>query len=253
MSANVTPIRPPPMPEPGWVWNGQSWVWLGPHPDHPIWPPEPPRPPFCPPRPDCAPPSCFSKIAKAEACWDQSQELYEFLTKVISDIFANDPSIIPSPPPGSGSGPIIGVTDGSTAAPGEVGEVLILTTPGNFSVPVQGGAVFQTVVSGLTLSPGDWDVQAYCNISGVIMGGIMQLSPAPPEANGNNMFAFLVSYTQIAEGDVGAEQGLTLVSMVTPMSVAQPTLLPFSIIIVPGAVTPQTGTYTLTVVARRMR
>jgi hypothetical protein len=138
---------------PGWRWNGSEWCWWQPHPEHPIWPPQPP---VCPPPPSgCAPPGCFDWIAKAQACWDQSQDLEAFLTQVITDIFTQNPGIIPPPPPSAGTGPIIGVTDGSDAAPGEVGEWMTSQVTGTISQNA-GLATYQT----LTLTPGDWDCWA---------------------------------------------------------------------------------------------
>lgn len=168
-NGNVTPIRQPPVsvdPQHGWVWDGSNWQWW-PHAEHPIWPPQPPFP--CPPQPGCGPqpmpPSCFSQVAKADACWDQSQSLYNLVSKVVMDIFTKNPGIIPPPPATAGSGPIIGVTDGSTAAPGEVGELLTQTTNGTMSTGTPG-----ITGAAITLTPGDWNVQSEITISDLTAG-----------------------------------------------------------------------------------
>lgn len=162
------PMRPPGPPQAdvcqevdGWWWDGRQWLWVAgpscpppPCPPH-VWPPSSPCPP--------GPPDCGSKIAKADACWDASKELYDFLYKVISDIFANDPSIIPTPPPSGGGGgggstglvgPWTGDTSGNPAAAGDVGEYVTNTVTGTLS-QTNG---FATTFSALTLTAGDWDV-----------------------------------------------------------------------------------------------
>jgi hypothetical protein len=156
-----------PAPQDGsWVWNGTDWCWV--FPSHPIWPTPPgpmPCPPFPPSQQCCpSPPSCFSELAKWNACWDQSQSLEQFLTKVITDIFTQNPDIIPSPPPSAGSGPIIGVTDGSSAAPGEVGEFLSQSESGSFVATAGGGSA---VYAALTLTPGDWDVSSTVQLTNI--------------------------------------------------------------------------------------
>jgi hypothetical protein len=157
-------------PTDGWMWNGHAWVWVGgpppcpPAPCPPQFPPCPPAPcppqfPPCPPPGSCAPPQCTDWLAKIESCWDQSQDLEALLTKIITQIFTDDPSIIPPAPPSAGSGPIIGVTDGSDAAPGEVGEYVTLAVNGVLAANA-GLATYQA----LTLTPGDWDLWSYLDV-----------------------------------------------------------------------------------------
>lgn len=59
--------------------------------------------------------------------------------------------------PGLTVGPITGVTDGSVAGAGIVGEVLFAQQTDTWSVPIGGTPVTKTA-SPLTLTPGDWDV-----------------------------------------------------------------------------------------------
>ena len=221
--SNVTKLRhhdggaDHPWTHEGWMWNGTQWV------------PTPPFPPMCPP-PPCPPPSCFSHVAKADACWDQSKELYEFLTKVISDIFRCNPGLIPPPPPGTGTGPIIGVTDGSVAAPGEVGEVLCGSAVG--TIPA---GTLNSIVAPLTLTPGDWDVQYFMwaltpdsaqNLSAITFElsgtGIMPTNGTPvedPEAGGGT----LGSFSTDAVGSYINE--ITFASSTYQYSIAAPGLL----------------------------
>lgn len=170
-NGSVTPIRRPPpgaqqqdWDDSGWWWNGSNWV---PHPEHPIWPPQSGMP--CPPQPCPQPPSCFSAVAKAQSCYDQSQALYNLVSQVVSDIFAKNPGIIPTPPPGSSSAPIIGITDGTPAKAGEVGEYI--SGVANYSYPASAvGLVISGSVGPLVIPPGDWDVWLNGYTSGYVNG-----------------------------------------------------------------------------------
>lgn len=77
------------------------------------------------------------------------------------------------PANGAGSGtPLPGVTDGSDAAPGIVGEYVYGSTD-DYGVPTAGIAVansnvgtwYPTLAAQINLSPGDWDITAQANIS----------------------------------------------------------------------------------------
>jgi hypothetical protein len=54
-----------------------------------------------------------------------------------------------------------GVTDGSEALPGDVGELIEVNVD---QVPVGASAAAATQLAMLTLSPGDWDVQAFIDL-----------------------------------------------------------------------------------------
>lgn len=169
----------------GWMWNGTNWVWTGEHPHPPpppcppppcpphVWPPHHPRPPMPPPG-GCVPPDCTDWLAMMQKCWNDSQALTDFLEQVITDIFTNNPGIIPSPPPSAGSGPIIGVTDGSNAAPGEVGEFVQTSTIVSFTAAAQTQSINAAI-----LQPGDWD--AWCSFlpTAWVAGCQFILSPQP--------------------------------------------------------------------------
>lgn len=183
-NGNVTPIRqqvipagaPPPNVQPadmgGWSWDGSNWVWImnpiWPAPQPPPWPPQPCPPgctcPQCCPPVHCGPrpmpPSCFSAVAKAQACYSQSQALTALITQIINDIFTNNPGIIPTPPPTAQPGPLLGVTDGSVAAPGVVGEILRSVVTGTANTGGGSGIAAQTSFAAITLTPGDWNIQS---------------------------------------------------------------------------------------------
>src|SRR5215475_9336096 len=65
----------------------------------------------------------------------------------------------PPPVPPVITGPIIGVTDGTPAKPGEVGEYLMGTATGTFP-PTTGGTLTEVNTAPLVVPAGDWDVQA---------------------------------------------------------------------------------------------
>lgn len=74
----------------------------------------------------------------------------------------NSPVAGPGGGPGTGiTGPIIGVTDGSDAAPGQVGEFLHGVT----QIATSPGVTVLTTVSPLTVPAGDWDLWASMYLS----------------------------------------------------------------------------------------
>jgi hypothetical protein len=124
------------------------------------WPP-------CPP--PCPPADCFSGLAHLEQCYADVKRAEALLKQMIKDIIACDPGII-----GSGM-PIIGVTDGSDAQPGQVGEFVRLII-GNITIPA--AYLVQNVTLGV-LSPGDWDCWCSCSFTSFISDARMSLNPVP--------------------------------------------------------------------------
>lgn len=241
------PCPPPSNPYPGWVWNGCEWVCCDPpHPAHPIWPPQPCPPPM----PDCGPPSCFSAVAKANACWDQSQMLEDLIKKVLIDVIEDNPGIIPVPPPAPGTGPIIGVTDGSDAAPGEVGEFIASSTTVNFpSTPNN------AVVSAAVLQPGDWDCYAGFLPNAWLAGCVIGLSPVPAGVS-NAMPAQSGDATTSSTATIITESDAIVNCATARASVTVPTLMAFQIgtnFLLPAAAAPQAGSGTFRFAARRRR
>lgn len=88
-----------------------------------------------------------------------------------------DPRDLPAPSSSTSTiGPIIGVVDGSDAAPGEVGE--FITGIGFFTY-----AGYPNVSNGfltlLNVPPGDWDFTVSSSYTGLIDGSQFALSPKP--------------------------------------------------------------------------
>lgn len=240
--SNITPIRGPMpqwggggwqggQPNDGWEWNGSQWVWCG--------------PPPCPP-PQCGPPSPVSAVAQAQACYNQSQSLYNLVSQVVSDIFAKNPGIIPSPPPSAGSGPILGVTDGSDAQPGQVGEFVSASS----SIPYTAyPTATQVVVSSIVLQPGDWDVWGLVTFTTNIGIAALYLSPQPA-----GLSNAMVAINAVSAPGVQTQEMISLTIPTARASVAVPTLLAFTFAIYQNldAALPA-GTATFNVEARRTR
>jgi hypothetical protein len=119
----------------------------------------PPQMPFgCPPG---TPPSCFSELAALNACYNSVQMMEAILAKVMTDLVTNNKAVqdaIVAAIVASGSNvPLIGVTDGSNAQPGQVGE--FISNQLSVNIP----AAIQTIqVTALTIPAGDWDVWLSC-------------------------------------------------------------------------------------------
>lgn len=247
--ADIMPIRsmPPQAAQQGWVWDGSTWVW-DPQATNPIWPPNPmpcPPPQQCGPMP--VPPSCFSQVAKANACWDQSQALYNLVSKVVTDIFATNPGIIPAPPPSAGSGPIHGVTDGSNAQPGDVGEFFQVSPSFTFAAYPNNTT---TTVSAAVLQPGDWNLASALSF-GVAVGPVSwALSPVPPGlSNAMNGYAVDLNPNVTFFAETGIITGFP-----ARASVSVPTLLAFSVNVGQSALASLTaGTGYLILEGRRAR
>jgi hypothetical protein len=143
----------------GQEWSPQAFEqgFDGPGPNQQHWPPGPPwgwgGPPFgcgCPPqRPPCPP----------GPGWDWNWR----------------------PPLGAIRGPIIGVTDGSTAQPGEVGEYLQgIIDYTNVPAPPGGvDGVVSAIVTPLILPPGDWDVEVTFRAGYGLNSFFASLTPLP--------------------------------------------------------------------------
>lgn len=182
----------------------------------------------------------------------------KFLQKVVHDIvndMVDDGLIAPGPNapttgPGSGTGTttgVKGVTDGSDAAPGMVGEFM----KGQVDIAFGGyPQITQTTVSPLVLSPGDWDIRAAMSFTVPINVGSFQLSPIPTGVSNSMIGAIGVSDPTAW----AMQNALSLIGKTARGSVSVPTLLPFSIYISQlGLTTMTAGTATLFVEARRMR
>jgi hypothetical protein len=124
-------------------------------------------------------PSCFSELASLNACYDSVQMMEQILAKVITDLVTNNTAVqaaIVEAIAKSGSNvPLIGVTNGSDAQPGQVGEWLTWTV----TVTYPATTANQQVVSIGTLPPGDWDVYSAVGIFNLGGATGFFLNPVP--------------------------------------------------------------------------
>ena len=145
-------------------------------------------------------------------------------------------------------GPIVGVVDGSDAAPGEVGEYL--TASGDFNYAASpAGSTGQLAL--INMPPGDWDLWVSASFSTLIESTLFFLNPEPTGMS-NAMFGVmgLFNVTQFVSLDV---ERVVLVGQTARGSFAVPTLLSFEVQVFQGSPGLPAGVMTLRVEARRRR
>jgi len=198
-----------------------------------------------PARPTPQPPSCFSELARLNQCYDDVQAMKQILSKVISDLMANDPAVVQSiidaiqSHTGGATVPLVGSTDGSLAQPGQVGEFILQTSTGSLTVDTG----TQTVgLSAMVLPPGDFDVQAWVDYGTTCNGGY---------------FSPINTGTAIVQGNLGAwsvagtpQVGILISSAIAQVVTKEPTLLVWNLSSVNVT---NAGPFTFECCARRMR
>ncbi len=207
------------------------------------WPPCPPAsvPVPCPP-PRPVPPDCFSWLAKQEACYNSVQQMEKFLAEVMKNLIANDPSItqaIIDQIVATGAAlPLIGVTNGEPAQPGQVGEFVLMDA--TTSIPV--AQTTQSVTLGV-LQPGDWDVWLDNTFAGAdIHDAQCSLVPQPA--------GFTTSLPTVFATSTGWE---AMISSTCQALISVPTLIAFQITSNAGGAGSGVGTLNMHFMARRMR
>jgi hypothetical protein len=139
------------------------------------------------------------------------------------------------------TGPIAGVTGNNAARPGEVGEFIMGTT--TINIPVN--AAQQTILAQpLIIPPGDWNVQAYLEPTGLFDAIILAGTPVPSGFS-DSLQAFAGAFN-----NPSITFNTMLTTQIVQALVAVPTLVPFNIIVFN---TPAAQTATVTVTGRRMR
>lgn len=188
--------------------------------------------------PGCGPPSnslmdCYWSVQSATA----------FISAIMIDAINNNPAVaqaIISAIEESGSTlPLIGVTNGTDAQPGQVGEFVHFTSA---SLTIPTAANSQTVNFGV-LQPGDWDCWAYTSQLASVHDIGIGLTVQPPGFS-NPMFAFAGSAT----GEI--------VTVVAPMAralLAVPTLVAMNLITNQAGAGSAASSATLMFSARRRR
>lgn len=158
---------------------------------------------------------------------------------------------------GAMQGPLalVGITDGSNAAPGQVGEVISVLVPNNTPVafPADGG--WYSIAS-VMLTPGDWDCHggARININNLTPSLITQNMMGGLSLTNNTDPLEAVYFMQLAVVNMPANAGMVLMSAGVPpmrMNITVPTPVYLTVRAVIGA--GQTVQGSGTIYARRMR
>jgi hypothetical protein len=164
----------------------------------------------------CNPCQCGGGFGGLMQCWQDISQFQQFLMAMLSQM---------------GPYPVQGVTDGSDAKPGNIGEFVKF----NGTLSFLSTSAVQTISLGV-LSPGDWDLWGFAGGWSVpVNESEIYLSPTPTGFS-NNMIGFML--------------GEWMPLMNARASIIVPTLLAFSSNVVG---TSAAGTGTISVEARRRR
>jgi hypothetical protein len=176
----------------------------------------------------CNPCQCGGGWGGLMQCWQDIAQFQQFLICMLSQ---------------AGPFPMQGVTDGSNAKAGNIGEFIT----GTGSATYAAAALSNVAISPLVVAPGDWDLRGFVAQSGPVTGISLILTPAP---------AGMSNQMEAAIGSV--DTGATVNNFENvPMQMARgsftvPTLLSWA-----GQINTTTGqaagTVTLYVEGRRMR
>jgi hypothetical protein len=251
------------------MWDGTRWV-CDPDCDDgaPQWPAAPPCPPPSFPPAGCPPwfpppasqppwyPGANAGVSfgttppvnpiRGHFWWD-GVRMWMWDGAVWVDIVASATGAAPGG--GAGSSGIIGITDGSLAKPGYVGEYVQMVV----AVPIPVTWNYNQSVSMGTLQPGDWTVQATLSVGTLVGGTSYSLSPVPAGVS-NNMACQIGCWVTTAEAGMMTS---TLTSPVARANITVPTLFVFSVTTNylggGGVIAPQSGSGSMTFTARRAR
>lgn len=123
----------------------------------------------------CCPPGGLDNLMQ---CWCDVQAAQSFICAMMIQCIQQNPAVtaaIIAAIEASGSSlPLIGVTNGTDAQPGQVGEWVRLTN--SFTVP---GGNNTTVINMGVLQPGDWDCWAWLGMQMVLNDASFALNPVP--------------------------------------------------------------------------
>lgn len=212
-----------------------------------VWPPSNPSGTVIPfPLPwgqtGCCPPGGMDALMK---CYCDIQQASAFIGQVMLDQINNNPAIIAAIIAGiekSGSNlPLVGVTNGSQAQPGQVGEFVLFSQNVNFTAAAQ-----TQILSMGVLQPGDWDVWQYAYFSQVFTSASMILSPQPAG------FSFDL-FANTGSVDPTNFEAMSLVSTTAQASISVPTLMVISFVTNGLGTGPGPGVAVVNIAARRRR
>jgi hypothetical protein len=189
------------------------------------------------------PPSCFSELAALNACYDSVQMMEQILAKVITDLVQTNTAVqqaIVEAIAASGSNvPLIGVTNGSDAQPGQVGEFVSFST----QVPYTATPT-SSVVSVGTLQPGDWDVWVFGIVTSWVSDVLFVQTPLP---------AGWTAALQATEAAVNSTLSVVLIANTVRALTSAPTLISYQVDVNNVGTGGTAGNLTLYTMARRRR
>lgn len=158
-----------------------------------------------------------------------------------------DPRDLPAPSSSTSTiGPIIGVVDGTDAAPGEVGEFLKASGTFAYGVGSAAGILYDGTIALLNVPPGDWDFWVSASFSTNITGAKFSLQTVPPNMS-NAMAGINSNFTLEGMEDV------IIVGQLARGSFAAITQLTFAVEVYQGVAGDTAGTMTMEMEARRRR
>lgn len=174
-----------------------------------------PMPPF---PAGCCPPGGMDALMQ---CYCDIQAATAFISKVVQDLAANDPafqqSLVDAIVASGSNVPLVGVTNGADAQPGQVGEWA--ETMVGITYPT--GSSTQSVTMGI-LQPGDWDVWAFFNPDQAISAVQFYLNPLPAGMMGGNLPGWFIAATDV--------NNALIISPVNRALISVPTLFVFTLI-----------------------
>lgn len=218
--SNVVPMVPPSLPA------ASQGVW--------------PMPSMM-PVPGCCPPGGMDALMK---CYCDIQAATQFICTVMVDCINTNPAVaeamIAAIEKSGSSLPLVGVTNGQAAQPGQVGEFIQFSSTQSINVPAGGEQTFNLPMG--VLQPGDWDVESYIQVQSQVTLVSFGLQPAVPGFS-SNVGGSLVLPGSGAWQYIRGEPAQGLISV--------PSLLAFTVSM--GGPAGTTGQFEFYVVCRRMR
>lgn len=187
-----------------------------------VWPPSNPSGTVIPfPLPwgqtGCCPPGGLDALMK---CYCDIQQASAFIGQIMLDQINNNPAIIAAIIAGiekSGSNlPLLGVTNGSEAQPGQVGEFIKYEV----TIAFPTGSASQPITMGV-LPPGDWDVWSYANVDEGLTSIGWNTNPTP---------AGFADQLLAGLGITGTEWLAMVVSNTTQATTSVPSLIAFTVL-----------------------
>jgi len=169
------------------------------------------------------PPSCFSELAGLNACYDSIQMMEQILAKVVCDLATNNASfaqcLVEAIAKSGSNVPLIGVTNGTDAQPGQVGEFVEFNVNATYPATVPNT---QTLSMGV-LQPGDWDVYSFFGTLNATGGVVFQALPQPTGFS-SNMYGVNIQLGTPADpnvfgGQVFGEYARALISVPTLIAI----------------------------------